>query len=162
MKRLAGGASCLVALGCSPALAAGDALPSWNDTGPKKAIVAFVERVTRAGSTDFVPVAERIATLDSDGTLWSEQPIYTQVFFIVDRVKAQAPQHPEWKTKEPFASILKGDLEGAAAAGEKGAMEMLVATHAGMSTDALRKMVTDWIATATHPKTGRLFTQTRC
>jgi hypothetical protein len=148
----------LLALG-APVLDAADPLPSWNDTGARKAILAFVERVTRAGSTDYVPVPERIATFDNDGTLWSEQPIYTQVFFVVDRVKTMAAQHPEWTTKEPFASILKGDLEGAAAAGEKGAMEMLVATHAGMSTDAFRKTASDWIATAKHPRTGRPFTQ---
>src|SRR4051812_10562827 len=87
-------------------------LPSWSDTGPKKAIIAFVERVTNQGSPDFVPAAERIATFDNDGTLWAEQPIYFQVAFALDRVKALAPQHPEWKAQEPFASLLKGDLEG--------------------------------------------------
>jgi hypothetical protein len=98
----------------APALAQ-DALPSWNDTGPKKAIVTFVERVTKQGSPDFVPEAERIATFDNDGTLWAEQPIYFQLAFALDRVKALAPMHPEWKDKEPFASLLKDDLKGALA-----------------------------------------------
>src|SRR5687768_8935404 len=90
---------------------AADPLPSWNETGPKKAIVAFVEKVTKEGSPDFVPMSERIATFDNDGTLWSEQPMYFQIYFVIDRVKALAPQHPEWKEKEPFASLLKGDMK---------------------------------------------------
>ncbi len=141
-----------------PALAQ-DPLSSWNDTGPKKAIVAFVEKVTKEGSPDFVPAAERIATFDNDGTLWAEQPSYFQVGFVVDRVKALAPQHPEWKTKEPFASLLKGDIKSVVAAGEKGAMEMLAATHSGMTTDEFEKVVKDWIATAKHPKSGKLYSE---
>src|SRR5262249_16272142 len=109
-----------------------DPLPSWNDTAPKQAIIAFVERVTKAGSPDFVPVAERIATFDNDGTLWAEQPIYFQFIFALDRVKALASKHPEWKSKEPFASLLKGDLKAVAEAGDKGFMEIMAATHAGM------------------------------
>lgn len=140
-------------------LFADDLLPSWNDTAPKKSIVAFVERVTKEGSQDFVPVPERIAVFDNDGTLWAEQPIYVQIMFVIDRVKALAPQHPDWKTKEPFASLLKGDMKGVAAAGEAGAMEMLAATHTGMTTEEFGKTVSDWIATAKHPKTGRLYTQ---
>ena len=101
--------------------AATDPLPSWNDSAAKQSIVAFVERVTQAGSPDFVPVPERIAVFDNDGTLWAEQPMYFQGFFVLDRVKALAPQHPQWKTKEPFASLLKGDIKGVAAAGEQGA-----------------------------------------
>ena len=101
-----------------------DPLPSWNDTAPKKAIVAFVEKVTKEGSPDFVPVPERIATFDNDGTLWAEKPVPFQLLFAFDQVKALAPQHPEWKTKEPFASLLKGDLAGVAATGEKGLMEI--------------------------------------
>jgi phosphoglycolate phosphatase-like HAD superfamily hydrolase len=139
--------------------ATADALPSWNDTAARKAIVAFVERVTKEGSPDFVAVPERIAVFDNDGTLWVEQPIYVQVFFVIDRVKAVAPQHPEWRTKEPFASLLKGDMEGVAAAGEKGLLEMLAATHTGMTTEEFTKTVSDWIATAKHPKIGRLFTE---
>src|SRR6185436_956731 len=106
-----------------------DPMPSWNDTRPKKAIVQFVEKVTKQGSPDFVPVPERIATFDNDGTLWSEQPVYFQFFFVVDRVKAMAPKHPEWKTKEPFASLLKGDMKKALAGGERGLLEMVMATH---------------------------------
>ena len=138
---------------------AADPLLSWNDTAPKKAVVAFVEKVTKEGSPDFIPLAERIAAFDNDGTLWAEQPNYFQVLFVVDRVKVLSPQHPEWKTKEPFASLLKGDMKGVAAAGEKGAMEMLAATHSGMTTDEFEKIVKDWIATAKHPKTGRLLTE---
>ncbi len=138
---------------------AADPLPSWNDTAPKKAIVAFVEQVTVDGSPDFVPVAERIATFDNDGTLWAEQPIYFQFLFAIDRVKALAPQHPEWNTQEPFASLLKGDMKRALAGGEQAMLEIIMSTHAGMTTQAFEKIVTDWIATAKHPKTGRLFTE---
>jgi phosphoglycolate phosphatase-like HAD superfamily hydrolase len=140
-------------------MAADDPLPSWSDTAPKKAIVAFVERVTKEGSPDFVPGPERIATFDNDGTLWAEQPMYFQGLFLVDRVKALAPQHPEWKAEEPFASLLRGDMKGVAAAGEKGVMEMVAATHTGMTTEEFSKLVSDWIATARHPKTGRLYTE---
>jgi hypothetical protein len=138
---------------------AADPLPSWNDTAPKKAIVAFVERVTKEGSSDFVPVPERIATFDNDGTLWAEQPMYFQLFFTLDRVKALAPQHPEWKTKEPFASLLKGDVKGALAGGDKAILQIVAATHTGMSTKEFEQLVKDWIATAKHPKTGRLLTE---
>jgi phosphoserine phosphatase len=138
---------------------AADPLPSWNDTTPKKAIVAFVEHVTRQGALDFVPVAERIAVFDNDGCLWTEQPMYFQAFFIFDRIKQLAPQHPEWKTKEPFASVLKGDIKSALAGGEHALIEMGMATHAGTTTEEFEKIVTDWITTAKHPKTGRLFTE---
>ena len=138
---------------------AADPLPSWNDTAPKKAIVAFVEQVTRDGSPDFVPVTERIATFDNDGTLWAEQPIYFQFLFAIDRVKALAPQHPEWKTREPFASLLRGDMKSALAGGEHAMLEIVMSTHAGTTTDAFENIVTDWITTAKHPKTGRLLTE---
>jgi hypothetical protein len=138
---------------------AADPLPSWNDTAPKKAIVAFVERVTKEGSSDFVPVPERIATFDNDGTLWCEQPLYFQFLFALDRVKALAPQHPEWKTKEPFASLLKGDVKGALAGGEHAMLEIMMVTHAGMTTAEFEKIVTDWIATAKHPKFKRPYTE---
>ena len=140
-------------------LAAADPLPSWNDTAPKQAIVAFVEKVTKAGSPDFVPVPERIATFDNDGTLWAEQPIYFQLLFALDRVNALAPQHPEGKEKEPFAALLKGDVKGALAGGEKAVAQIVMVTHAGMTTDEFAKIVKDWIATARHPKTGRLMTE---
>ena len=138
---------------------AADPLPSWNDTAPKRAIVAFVEQVTRDGSPDFVPVPERIATFDNDGTLWAEQPIYFQFLFAIDRVKTLAAQHPEWKTKEPFASLLKDDMKRVLAGGEHAMLDIVMSTHAGMTTQAFEKIVTDWIATAKHPKTGRLLTE---
>src|SRR6478672_7831395 len=106
-------------------------LPSWNEGTAKKSIIDFVEKVTKEGSPDFVPVPERIAVFDNDGTLWCEKPMPVQVYFALDRVKALAPQHPEWKTKEPFASILKGDLKKAAAGGEHAIVELMMATHAG-------------------------------
>ena len=132
-------------------------LPSWSDTAPKKAIIAFVDKVTTAGSPDFVPVPERIAVFDNDGTLWSEQPVPVQFYFVADRVKALAPQHPEWKTKEPFASILKGELKAALEGGDHGLMELFMATHTGMTTDEFAQLVKDWIATAKHPQTGQRF-----
>jgi phosphoglycolate phosphatase-like HAD superfamily hydrolase len=138
--------------------AAQDPLPSWNDDAPKTAITSFVAKVTTAGD-DFVPPAERIAVFDNDGTLWSEQPMYFQAFFIFDRIKALAPQHPEWKDKEPFASVLKGDVKAALAGGEHALLEMAMATHAGMTTEEFDKIVRDWIATARHPKTGKLYTE---
>src|SRR5262245_21658871 len=120
----------------SPANSSGaDVLRSWNDGASKRAIVEFVSRVTKEGSPDFVPVPERIATFDNDGTLWAEKPVPFQVFFTFDRVKALAFQHPEWNTKEPFASVLKGDMAGVAAAGEKGIAQLMIATHTGMTTD---------------------------
>jgi len=136
---------------------AADPLPSWNDGPAKKAIISFVEKVTKEGSPDFVPVTERIATFDNDGTLWCEKPLPVQLFFALDRVKALAPQHPEWKDKEPFASLLKGDLKTAAAGGEHAILELLVATHTGMTTAEFETIVKDWFATAKHPKTGQRF-----
>ena len=136
-----------------------DPLPSWNDGATKKSITDFVAKVTKEGSSDFVPPEERIATFDNDGTLWCEQPMYFQLLFALDRVKALAPQHPEWKTKEPFASLLKGDLKGALAGGERAMLEIIVATHAGMTTAAFEQIVKDWIATAKHPKFKRPYTE---
>ncbi len=136
-----------------------DPLPSWRDTAPRKAIVAFVERVTSQGSPDFVPPPERIAVFDNDGTLWTEQPVYVQLAFMFDQVKALAPAHPEWKTKEPFASLLRGDTRAALAGGEQGLVALMAATHSGMTTDEFARTVTDWIGTAKHPKTGRRYTE---
>jgi phosphoglycolate phosphatase-like HAD superfamily hydrolase len=136
-----------------------DPLPSWNDTTAKQAIVAFVAKVTKQGSPDFVPVPERIATFDNDGTLWAEQPLYFQLFFALDRVKELAPQNPEWQTKEPFASLLKGDVKAALAGGERAVGEIVVATHSGMTTTEFTKLVTDWLATAKHPATQRPYTE---
>jgi phosphoglycolate phosphatase-like HAD superfamily hydrolase len=137
---------------------AADPLPSWNDTAPRKALIAFVEKVTKPGSPDFVPPAERIATFDNDGTLWAEQPLYFQFQFALDQVKALAPKHPEWRTNEPFASVLKDDTNAIAASGVKGMLELTEATHAGMTTAEFSKSVTDWFATTKHPKTGRPYT----
>jgi phosphoglycolate phosphatase-like HAD superfamily hydrolase len=149
----------LLVLVCTAAACGADPLPSWNDGPSKKSILEFVAKVTKEGSPDFVPPAERIATFDNDGTLWAEQPMYFQFLFALDRVKALAPQHPEWKDKEPFASLLKGDLKGALAGGDKALLEIVMATHAGMTTDEFEKLVADWIATAKHPKTGKLYTE---
>ncbi len=138
---------------------AADPLPSWNEGASKAAIVQFVERVTSEGSPDFVPISERIATFDNDGTLWAEQPMYFQLFFAIDRVKALAPQHPEWKEKEPFAAILKGDLKSALASNERGLIELVMATHAGTTTEEFEQAVRDWITTARHPQTGKFFSE---
>jgi phosphoglycolate phosphatase-like HAD superfamily hydrolase len=143
----------------SSLLRAADPLPSWNDTAPKQAIVAFVEKVTKEDSSDFVPIPERIAVFDNDGTLWAEQPMYFQAFFVFERIKALAPQHPEWKDKEPFASVLRGDMKTALAGGEHALLEMVMATHAGMTTEEFEKSVSHWLATAKHPTTGRPFTE---
>lgn len=136
-----------------------DVLPSWNDGPARKAIVDFVTAVTTEGGPDYVAPADRVATFDNDGTLWSEQPMYVQLAFALDRVKAMAPDHPEWKDAEPFKSVLAGDLAGVAASGEKGIVEVVAATHAGMTSDEFAAIASDWIATAKHPKTGKLYTQ---
>jgi phosphoserine phosphatase len=146
-----------VLLSVNTALAA-DPLPSWNDGPAKQGIISFVEKVTKEGSPDFVPVPERIATFDNDGTLWCEQPLPVQLYFVLDRVKALAPQHPEWTTQEPFASLLKGDVQAALAGGDRALLELVMATHAGMTTAEFEQIVKDWVATATHPKTGKLYT----
>ena len=142
-----------------PTLLHAEPLESWKDNATKKSIVAFVEKTTKAGSPDFVPPAERVAVFDNDGTLWTEQPMYFQLAFLIDRVKALSPEHPEWKEKEPFASVLKGDIKGVMASGEKGALELLAATHTGITTEEFEKTVTDWIATSKHPKTGKLYSE---
>jgi hypothetical protein len=138
---------------------AADPLPSWNSGAAKKAIVEFVKVTTTKGGPKFVPPAARIAVFDNDGTLWAEQPMYFQLAFALDRVKALAPQHPEWKDKEPFASLLKGDLKAVLAGGEKTLLEIVMATHAGMTTEEFEKIVRDWMVTARHPKTGRPYNE---
>jgi hypothetical protein len=138
---------------------AADPLPSWNDTVSKEAVLSFVEKVTTEGSPDFVPSAERIATFDNDGTLWCEQPMYFQLLFALDRIKTLAPQHPEWKSHEPFASLLEGNVKAALAGGEKAIAEIVMATHAGMTTEEFEKIAAAWIATARHPTKGRLYTE---
>ena len=134
-------------------------LPSWNDGAAKRAILAFVAETTTPGSPRFVPASERIAVFDNDGTLWAEQPIYFQALFAMDRVRALAPQHPQWRDREPFRSVLANDMPGVAAAGEAGLLEMVMATHAGMTTEEFTQVVTEWIATARHPTTGRRYTE---
>ncbi|WP_425515734.1 HAD family hydrolase [Rhizobium laguerreae] len=136
-----------------------DPLPSWNDTASKAAIVSFVEKVTGQGSPDFVPENERVAVFDNDGTLWVEHPMYTQLAFALDRVKAFAPQHPEWKETQPFKAVLEGDMKTLAASGEKGLMELIMTTHAGMTSGDFQKVVTDWLASARDPKFKRPYTE---
>src|SRR5256886_7840599 len=150
---------CALALATTVARATADPLPSWNDGATKKSITDFVAKVTKEGSSDFVPVPERIATFDNDGTLWCEKPMPIQLFFALDRVKELAPQHPEWKDKEPFASLLKGDVKAAMAGGEHALLEIVMATHTGMTVGEFEKMVQDWIATAKHPTTKQPFTK---
>lgn len=152
-------AACVFACFAAATAADPDPLPSWEDTAARRAIVRFVEETTTAGSPDFVPPAERIAAFDNDGTLWAEQPMYVQLFFAVDRVKALAPQHPEWKTLEPFASLLAGDLKKTLAGGERALVEIVMATHAGMTSEEFERIVKDWLATAKHPITKRPFTE---
>ncbi|MGC4075018.1 MAG: HAD family hydrolase [Nibricoccus sp.] len=143
----------------APLRAVDDPLPSWNDTAPKRAIVAFVEKVTKDGSPDYVPPAERIATFDNDGTLWAEQPIYFQLQFALDRVKALAPQHPEWKDKEPFNHLIAGDMKAFLAGGEKSLMAVVSAAHSNVTTEEFEQIVKDWLAAARHPKTGRPYNE---
>jgi hypothetical protein len=140
-------------------LRAEEPLASWNDGPAKTAIVDFVARVTNEGTAEFVRPEDRIATFDNDGTLWCEQPLYFQGFFALDRVKALAPQHPEWRNEEPFMSILANDMRGVVDAGEKGLLTVLAATHSGMTTDEFAKTVGDWITSARHPKYKRPFNE---
>jgi phosphoglycolate phosphatase-like HAD superfamily hydrolase len=155
---LAGLAAAVASLGLA-ATAAADPLPSWRAGAAKLAIVDFVTRVTTSGTPTFVPVAERIAVFDNDGTLWAEQPMYFQLAFALDRVKALAPQHPEWNEQEPFKSILAGDAKRALAGGDQAVVALLTATHAGMTTDQFAATVRDWLATARHPRFRRPYTE---
>ena len=154
-----------VLLACAPSgtgdqtTATTDPLPSWNEGQAKSAILDFVARVTDPASPDFVPEPERIATFDNDGTLWAEQPLYFQLFFAIDRVKALAPEHPEWADRQPFKAVLEDDMESLAATGEHGLLELVMATHAGMTTDEFSATAMEWLATARHPTTGRPFTE---
>jgi phosphoglycolate phosphatase-like HAD superfamily hydrolase len=136
-----------------------DPLPSWNDTAPKKNIIAFVERVTKEGGPDFVAVANRIATFDNDGTLWLEYPMYTQIDFAIDRVRQLAPQHPEWKKTQPFKAILDGDMKAAMASGEKGLYQIVTATSTGMTSAEFEKTVTDWLAQARDKRFNHPYTE---
>ncbi|WP_378946155.1 HAD family hydrolase [Mesorhizobium sp. ANAO-SY3R2] len=137
---------------------AADPLPSWNDGATKQSIIKFVEKVAKEGSPDFVPVDERIATFDNDGTLWAEKPLYVQLLFALDRVKTIARYHPEWQAEEPFASLLKGNVKAALGGGEPAIMKIVMATHSGMTTEEFNLIVKDWIATARNPAKKQLFT----
>jgi hypothetical protein len=138
---------------------AADPLASWNEGSAKEAILNFVAAVTREGSPDFVPPSQRIATFDNDGTLWVEQPMYTQLAFAIDRVKALAPLHPDWKDKEPFRAVLEGDLKALAASGQKGLVQLVMETHAGMTTEEFAQIVKNWLATSRHPRFDRPYTE---
>lgn len=139
--------------------AAADPLPSWNPGPSRAAILAFVRRVSTPGSPDFVPPAERIACFDHDGCLWSEQPMYVQLRFALDRVKALAPQHPGWRDDPLLGAVLRGDLSAAIAGGQKAILEILRVSHAGMTSEEFAAIAADWLATARHPRTGLLYTQ---
>jgi phosphoglycolate phosphatase-like HAD superfamily hydrolase len=147
------------AISLSSALAQSDPLPSWNEGSAKSAIIDFVGRITSSGGADYVPAELRIATFDNDGTLWAEQPVYFQLAFAIDRIKALAPQHPEWKETQPFKGVLEGDSKALAASGEKGLLDIVAATHAGMTTEEFSKTVVDWLATARHPRFKRPYTE---
>jgi phosphoglycolate phosphatase-like HAD superfamily hydrolase len=152
-------ASAIVLPSAAVSLPVADPLPSWRDGAAKARIFAFVQAVTTTGSPDYVAPADRIAVFDNDGTLWSEQPGYFQLLFAIDRVKALAPRHPEWKTQQPFKAALEGDMKALAAAGEKGLQQLVMSTHAGMTTDEFAAVVADWLATARHPTRGRPYTE---
>lgn len=141
-----------IALASIGARAQSDPLPSWNDGSAKVAITDFVARVTAPGGPDFVPPEQRIAVFDNDGTLWAEQPVYFQLQFALDRVKALSPQHPEWKTTQPFKAAIEGDAKALAASGQKGLLQLVAESHSGMTTDAFAKEVADWLASARHPR----------
>ena len=142
----------------SPAVAQGNPLPSWKDAKARQSILDFVASVTREGSPGFVPVPQRVATFDNDGTLWCEHPMYVQLAFALDQVKALAPEHPEWKRKQPFKAVLDNDMRALAAAGERGLVEIMMATHANMSTETFERVVTDWLSKARHPRFKRPYT----
>src|SRR5262245_42784597 len=144
---------------CKAFAQAADPLPSWNEGCAKQSIIEFVATVTRDGSPGYVPPSDRIATFDNDGTLWCEQPMYVQLAFALDRAKVLAPMHPEWKDKQPFKAAIEGDMQALAAAGERGMAELVLATHAGMSTEEFGRIVRDWLATARHPRFNRPYTE---
>lgn len=140
-------------------LAQSDPLPSWNDGKAKTAIVEFVRRVTQEGGPNYVKPAERIATFDNDGTLWAEQPVYFQLQFAFDEVKRLAPLYPEWKSKEPYRSVLAGDMKGLAASGEKGLLQIMAAAHSGITTREFERLVASWLNTVRHPTKKRPYTE---
>jgi hypothetical protein len=152
-------AAALCGLASPYASAQTDPLPSWNDGAVKKSITDFVARTTTQGGAEFVPPAERIAVFDNDGTLWAEQPVYFQVAFAFDRIRAMAPQHPGWKTRQPFKALLEKDMKALAAAGEKGLLQIMAATHTGMTVEEFHRIVLDWTASARHPRFDRPYTE---
>jgi phosphoglycolate phosphatase-like HAD superfamily hydrolase len=152
------GLTALICWGVSQAHSA-DALPSWNDGAAKSAIVGFVEAVITDGGPDYVPPDERIAAFDNDGTLWVEQPYYTLLAFALDRIRALAPEHPEWREQQPFKAVLENDLEALKASGIKGVMQLVMASHAGMTTEEFETIVEDWIGSSEHPKFARPYTE---
>jgi phosphoglycolate phosphatase-like HAD superfamily hydrolase len=154
MKRFIKAFACVLSLSVV-AFAQDDSLPSWNNGAVKQSIIGFVEKVTTEGGADFVPPAERIAVFDNDGTLWAEQPVYFQVQFALDRVKALALKHPEWKQKQPFRALLEGDTKTFAAGGERAVMEVLAVSHSGMTTEEFEGTVKEWLVTARHPRFNR-------
>ena len=139
-------------------LQATEALPSWNDTTSKQSIINYVASVTHEGGADFIPVADRIAVFDNDGTLWGEQPLYFQLFFAMDRIKQMVSEHPEWKTTEPFKSVLENDIHGVMKSGEHGLLQIVNATHSGMDVETFQEEVQAWLKTAKHPTLNRPYT----
>lgn len=136
-----------------------DPLPSWNEGNAKQSIIDFITKTTKEGSADFVPVFDRIACFDNDGTLWTEMPLPVQLYFVIDRIKKMSSQHPEWNNQQPYKGILEDDLKSAFAEGDKAMLELIMTTHGGMTTDEFDKIVKDWMVTATHPETGRHFNE---
>lgn len=136
-----------------------DPLPSWNEGETKSAILDFVEEVTDPASKQFIEVADRIATFDNDGNLWSEQPAYFQLFFGIDRVKQLAAEHPEWKTQQPFKAVLEDDFKTLASFGEHGLVELVMVSHGNTTTEEFESAVKQWLATAKHPRFNRPYTQ---
>ena len=153
------GALFVTVVGCQSPQVAADALPSWNEGPTKQAVVEFVDRVTKDGGSDYVAPAERVAVFDNDGTLWSEKPVYFQLLFAIDRVKALAPKHPEWKEQQPFKGVLEGDLKAALAGGEESLLQLVMATHADMTTEQFERVVRKWLATARHPRFKRPYSE---
>ncbi|MBL4600427.1 MAG: haloacid dehalogenase-like hydrolase [Rhizobiaceae bacterium] len=152
-------AASILAMSSSAAAMATDLLPSWQDGATKNSIISFVDKVTKIGGPDFIEPADRVAVFDNDGTLWSEQPIYFQLAFALDRVKALAPKHPEWKDTQPFKAVLENDTKALIKSGKRGLMELMMASHVGMSTDQFAEIVDAWISSAMHPKTGKLYSE---
>ena len=153
------GSLAIAVLKAAPALAQGDPLPSWNEGAAKRSILDFVARATTPGGAEWVPLPERIATFDNDGTLWCEQPMYVQTVFAIERLKAMLDKHPEWRSTEPFRSLLADDRDQLAALGEKAMLEVMAASHSGLTTEEFSQAVLDWVAMARHPRFKRLYTE---